>query len=265
MMHPNIQSPQPVPPVVRVSGCTGLLATVPALLGFHPAESAVLVCLAGARRRVGPVVRVDLGPYIGGQDPVARVLAAFVPAAARYADEVALVIYTDRPGQVDAAAIEVGLGRVCPVLDVIVTGNSAQPISGDLMAAIATTGRTVLTDRAALARSVEYRPGMDLVHLLAEFDTLTGRDALILRRLPDRDAVAALITAAQAVKDTDPRTPDVCAALAVLAYRHGDGALALVALERATRTAPGHRLAALMDTLIAAQVTPAALDTAITG
>ena len=74
------------------------------------------------------------------------------------------------------------------------------------------------------------------------------------------DAVAALVTLAQATPDTDPRVPDVCAALAILAYRYGDGALARVAIDRSRRLSPGHRLTDLVDQLVTIGVPPEALD-----
>ncbi len=68
--------------------------------------------------------------------------------------------------------------------------------------------------------------------------------------LPDPDAVAVLVTLAQATPDTDQRVPDVCAALAILAYRYGDGALARVAIDRSRRTDPDHFLTELIEEFI---------------
>ena len=76
----------------------------------------------------------------------------------------------------------------------------------------------------------------------------------------DPDALAALITAAQGTPDTDPRVPELCAALAVIAYRHGSGALAQVAVDRALASDPDHRLAHLMLAVMAAGLPPADLD-----
>ena len=53
----------------------------------------------------------------------------------------------------------------------------------------------------------------------------------------------------------------MCAALAVIAYRKGDGALAQVALDRALHSDPAHRLAHLMLAVMAAGMHPSDLDT----
>ncbi len=46
--------------VVRVSGPQGIIGSIPYLLGFHPEESLVMLCLRGERNRMGPVLRIDL-------------------------------------------------------------------------------------------------------------------------------------------------------------------------------------------------------------
>src|ERR1700712_5081036 len=89
---------------VRLTGRRGLLAAIPAMLGFHPEESLVMVCLSGPKRRVGPVIRVDLAA-----PGVAVLVSQFQRHAERYADEVALLCYTERPG-------------CCPVLDEVLDG-----------------------------------------------------------------------------------------------------------------------------------------------
>ncbi len=89
---------------------------------------------------------------------------------------------------------------------------------------------------------------------------MAGRDALIFRLLPDPDAVAALIAACQVSRDNDPHAADLCAALAVLAYRRGDGALSNEAIDRALRLDPDHRLAQLMLGIAASGMPPAELD-----
>ncbi len=259
MMHPNNTS------TISLSGVDGLLSAVPALLGFHPAESLVLLCLAGPRRRVGPVLRIDLpstaGPAVSMD---AQTWASLASTAARYADEVAVIVYTDQPNTVDLDVLRAAMDRVCPVLDVIAVPNNPHQVSAELVAANACQGRAVLTSREQLARSVEHQQEMAPAPVLAELASITGRDALIARMLPDPDAVATLVTAAQSTPNTDPPAADVCAALAVLAYRHGNGALAQVAIDRTLRTAPDHRLAHLMLAVMATGMPPADLDTLTT-
>ncbi len=253
MMHPVSAE------AVRLSGREGLLAAVPALLGFHPADSICLLCLTGPRRRIGPIVRVDLPTHPSGQVPPSLV-ETLARTAAQHADEAALILYTDRPDTVQLDTLCDAIGAVCPILDVVTAPNKAQPIPDELLVATITSGRAVLGSRQELARSVEHRPGTTTPALLAELDSVAGRDALISRLLPEPDAVADLVAAAQATPDDDPRTADLCAALAVLAYRHGNGALAQVAADRALRTALDHRLAHLMLAVMAAGLPPAALD-----
>ncbi|MGA9870237.1 MAG: DUF4192 domain-containing protein [Rhodococcus sp. (in: high G+C Gram-positive bacteria)] len=65
--HPETHSS--LPPSERIAGSGALLAAVPALLGFIPHRSLILLCLEGAglaRPTVGTVMRHDLG--LGGGD-----------------------------------------------------------------------------------------------------------------------------------------------------------------------------------------------------
>jgi Domain of unknown function (DUF4192) len=58
--------------VVRASSPRDIVAAVPFLCGFHPAESIVVISLRGPRKRFGMVSRLDLPPAEGGPDAVAR-------------------------------------------------------------------------------------------------------------------------------------------------------------------------------------------------
>jgi hypothetical protein len=84
----------PVPPVaaglVRLDGPDELVQAVPYLLGFHPAESLVLVGLRAARVTV--TMRVDLGA-----EPAALVADRLVAALdSAGADEAVAVVYSER-------------------------------------------------------------------------------------------------------------------------------------------------------------------------
>ena len=174
---------------VRLSGRRGLLAAIPAMLGFHPQESLVMICLSGPRRRVGPVIRVDLddptgaGPS-GPDGPVSQ----FRAHARRYSDEVALVCFTDRPGRsamfeqvltgLQAGginildAVMVRLGRAMPAN----LGSGASPWTGEgdlgtdvpgaddpqalaMAAASALHGGSILPNRLALQESISGPSG----------------------------------------------------------------------------------------------------------
>lgn len=47
-------------PVAKLTSPADIVAMIPYVLGFVPGQSLVLVALEGARRRFGPVLRMDL-------------------------------------------------------------------------------------------------------------------------------------------------------------------------------------------------------------
>jgi hypothetical protein len=57
-------------PVLRLTSPGDIVASVPALCGFRPQESAVVLSLRGPRRRLGLTIRVDLPPVAARPDPV---------------------------------------------------------------------------------------------------------------------------------------------------------------------------------------------------
>ena len=252
MMHPET--------AVKLSGQEEAVGAVAALLGFHPTDSVVVLCLTGPRRRIGPVIRVDLER---GQIPAA-LAQQLAGHAARHADEAVVITFTDPDAATapDTAALVAALNQVCSVLDVIDATNTPQPVPEQLLAANVLHGRAVLADRAALARSVEHTPTAHPADpaILAAMGTVAGRDQWLTTHAADPDAVPALVAAIQATGNSDPAIPDMCAALAVLAYRKGDGALAQVAVDRALRGDPIHRLSHLMLAVMAAGVPPQDLD-----
>lgn len=250
MMHP---APQAL--AVKVDGQAGALGAAAALLGFNPTDSVVVMCLSGPRRQIGPVIRVDLDH---GQIPAgsAEQLAAH---AARHADEVIVMTFTDTAA---AAPDTAALRPTCTVLEVIDAANTPHEVPEQLLAATALSGRAVLPDRAALARSVAHTPTTHPADpmILAAMDNVTGRDQWLIAHGSDPASLPALVAAVQATRDTDPRIPNMCAALAVIAYRNGDGALAQVGLDRALASDPAHRMAQLMLAVMAAGLHPSDLD-----
>ncbi len=318
-----------VPPT-RVTGPTGLLAAIPAVLGFHPRRSLVLVCLSGPRRRMGPVIRVDL--------PAARDRAQALTLtryAQRYADEVAVVAFQEtraRRPLLDQLLRALESAEI-PVMEVLVVRDGRAwpardrtterthpgipvPDSDDLQvrrlaAASAIAGRAVLASRGTLARSIAGPTGARLAEAERAIDAAartapaSGPDAARARRdeavaladecltaraatgtvplglaasfavaLQDvevRDAVLAravlevhrewpamLISCAS--ETPDAQAADVCAVLAAAAYRHGDGALAQVAVDRCLSAEPGHRLALLLLASMAEGMHPMDLE-----
>jgi Domain of unknown function (DUF4192) len=84
---------------------------IPYLLGFEPSESLVIVSLGGPRRRLGPIVRGDLGGRRGSVDP--GTLADYLTnvAGSRGYDAVLVVAYSTQP-ETAGAAVSTLLSRL---------------------------------------------------------------------------------------------------------------------------------------------------------
>lgn len=330
---------------IRITGPAGLLAAVPPLLGFHPTNSLVLLCVCGGRRRVGPVARVDLPP---GHD---RALAQQLTLYARmHADEVAVVCYLrgkrrpplldDLLGELAAAgiavmdAMTVREGYARPALSAAMERNHPgipmpapdDPVVCALEAAGALSGRSVLPDRDALRRSIAGPTGSRLraaeggineaaagrMPAVTQTDTpavVSLRRTATARRHPVPPSIWELMDAAcvqvaetgtvdmpvatavaavlaedavqravlkEALRELDgfwlpmliscaTWTPDavappLCSVLAVVAYRHGDGALAQVAVDRCLAAEPQNPLALVLIDIMSAGLRPEDLD-----
>lgn len=70
-------------PVVRLSEHGELVASLPFLLGHHPADSLVVAAFGGAGRRIGPVLRADLAP-VGQVEALAGEMVAMLPGEYRH-------------------------------------------------------------------------------------------------------------------------------------------------------------------------------------
>lgn len=169
-------------PLLSLRGPADLLELIPFLLGFHPADSVVVVELRRAQSRVGAVVRADLAQAAG--EEFARGVAARL--AAGPADGAVVVIYgsTARSASMPAAAalvdrLKAALGaagvplcdalavaggrwrsyfcpdeRCCPPAGHRLAGGPASPVA----AAAVTAGLVAHHDRAALVRSLAPFP-----------------------------------------------------------------------------------------------------------
>ena len=253
MMHPP-------PATVRLDGRNGLLAAIPTSLGFHPTDSVVIVALAGPRRRIGPVVRANITTAPTTAEATA-LIGTIAHTIAPFADDTALVIYTDHPGELDLKTAAKPLMALCPLMDAAVVPNRPNDIPADLMAATIGSGRRVLTSRQELAQSIEYRPGTGhRPSAFSAFDNVAARDAYIQSAMGRPEILPVLIASAQKTPDDDSRVANLCAALAFLAYHSGDGALAQVAVDRVLRVEPRHRLAHLLLVIMASGVPPQTLD-----
>ena len=346
---------------IRISGPAGLLAVVPSMLGFHPTNSLVLMCLSGGRRRVGPVARVDLAK---GHD---RATAEHLANHARlHADEVVVISYQDsrrRPPMLDdllSALARAGIdvmdamvvrgGRVRPALNAamerahpgVPVPDADDPQVRQLAAAGALAGRTVLSDRDQLRRSIAGPRGARLAqarrhideaaagrlpnigdsppddspaaetphggrpdqaattgdsreHVLRigpipdEIECLTERalrqisatgevtvevatalvvmltdtsvrDTVMIRAVAEIDRPWLPMLIASATWTPDALAAPLCSVLAMVAYRHGDGALAQIAVDRCLAAEPRNSLAHLMIAIMSAGVRPEELE-----
>jgi hypothetical protein len=325
--------------IVRISSPTDILGVVPHRIGFYPAESIVVVCLHGPRRRDGLVMRLDLPPR-GHDVAVARDLSS--KAAHVKATAAVLVCYTEqvtkgrglpRQGLIDALrqrltshgievieALLVHDGRwwsyVCDDLTCCPpTGRplpeTLTPAAAHYAAEVVADGGAVLADRGELERSIRpprnpvaaavRRQALELAgEWVVETIGAGGADALraetvtlfqsLVRRWADgsrelaadeagrlilglglkaaRDETATLLLDADAEvllallsalarhADLADAAP-VCTVLAWVAYAHGHGALANVAVERALEADPGYEMARLIEDAISRMISPA--------
>ncbi len=86
------------------------------------------------------------------------------------------------------------------------------------------------------------------------------RDAVLAEAFADLDGPWLPMLIASATWTPDPMAPPLCSVLAWVAYRHGDGALAQVAVDRCLTAEPLHPLAAMLVDIMAAGLHPEALD-----
>ncbi len=79
---------------VRISGAGDVAAAVPHLLGFHPDDSLVVLCMSRPRLRMGLTMRFDL---VSAPSTARLAVEAAVRAEAAGAEEVMLVCYPTAP------------------------------------------------------------------------------------------------------------------------------------------------------------------------
>lgn len=210
----------PEPTVIKLRTPPDIVAAMPVLIGFHPSESLVLMCMHGERKRAGLTMRVDL-PDPGDHDRFVAEMAA--RCAREKADAVIAVCYTEAPDTghrlprgdlVDTLLDELGRHGVGWIEAVLVRGGRwwlyrcgdddcppggtplpASPSSEivALEARGALEGRAILPSREALAASIQGpEPTREIelaqVHLrtgqqfLAEVES-DGADAVLGRTL----------------------------------------------------------------------------------
>jgi hypothetical protein len=88
----------------------------------------------------------------------------------------------------------------------------------------------------------------------------SARDAALRRGLAELERPWLPMLISCATWTPDALAPPLCSVLAMVAYRHGDGALAQVAVDRCLAAEPEHRLAHLMIAIMSAGLRPEALE-----
>ncbi|MEV4465125.1 DUF4192 domain-containing protein [Micromonospora echinofusca] len=314
------------PARLPVTSISDLLAAVPYLLGFHPADSLVIVGLTGQRITVAgradlpePAAITHWAPLTAQQyldllrnaDATSAILIGYGPATT-----VTPVIDTLTP-RVHAAGItlldtlRVTDGRYysyqcpdpgcCPpdgvpfdphysptAVHAIVAGQTALPDRAALVASIAPTSAvTAEASRPAQHRALAIMTAGGRAALIRAgkkaVDEALARYAADAVLTDDEVAWLSVLLGDVAVRDhagkatgdqpwhlalwtdiTRRAAPAYAAApatlLALTAWRHGQGALASVALDRALAADPDYRLAHLIDHALRHGIPPTALN-----
>jgi uncharacterized protein DUF4192 len=309
----------------RIETPPGLIASVPALLGFYPAESLVLVSLRQQRDpgRIALILRVDLPPP--GDQPVVTAELATHLAAYGCTDAAVIVVAAGEgdPTPPHAGLVshlrkqcrargtsvrtalwtpEIAEGRPWRCYDGCdCSGQLPDPAATVVAAASVAAGTIIYPDRAALQRTVaapdprtarrrsrlldaridaissdapdEGAAGLPAFQLLEHWvaaaeagpPRFTDRDVVDLcLALADpivRDAcigfgwsaraeAAERLWTALVAQSPDPEAAEPAVLLAACALVRRDGAVIGVALERAQRAWPGHRLSNLIDSAL---------------
>jgi len=200
----------PVRPV-RISGAAGLISAVPVLLGFHPAESLVVLGMRGGRRRLGPAMRIDLPT----PDHLLPVVECLADHAERQADRVAVFCYSDsaHARQALELLLDACRDRYLGVLDaILVRSDHAEFLSDDdgvtgppiplpddndptrqaLTEAAVLAGHRILRSREELTRSVAPPSGTAAIAARAAVQRTAAALAEDLVHAVDRAAVLRL-------------------------------------------------------------------------
>lgn len=220
-------------PSLRIRGLKGILAAVPAVVGFHPTNSIVLLCVQPTCEgtvRIGPSVRVDV------VSPAARseLCRQLADHAKNFADMVVLLVYRRRGGAADLHPLRRACRQVgVTVLDTIcVNGSKATslhtgeqisvPADDDeqvqhLSEILAIHGRRVLPDRESLRASVAFTGDRDCIEALADetADTLARQLTSLDSGFDERELLTdlAVATLADCLGDDDGHLPTAAQAV----------------------------------------------------
>lgn len=239
------------------------------------AVMAVLVVHGGRHWQApvpGPLRLADSRPVPGPEDPTVRDLAAASVLEGRVVladrDQLRASIAGprgQRRRQVDQAIAAVAQGRIRPLPETIgrgrnrvdersrFTGDEDVPplperVHGVIDGALAQVSRGGTVD-------VELAAELAVACLQTPI-----RDGVLIRALLERDQTWLAMLIACAAWTPDDLAAGICAVLAALAYRQGDGALAQVSVDRCLLAEPGNSFAGLLLTAISAGLPPELLD-----
>lgn len=302
-----------------------VLATVPTMFGFRPAESFVAIATYGPRRRFGFSLRLDL-PDLDQADAAADVA---VQHLRRQGADGAILLGISEDHERAEAVVRAGLARLEPdITPVVVAWADGQryweplprfprrgvryeaPAHHEAVVRAVAAGQEVLADREQLVARFAGCTGAVLDTMadateaeldrilrlfgenptdstlvgaaMSELDPILDRALHEQERLHDREvAVISLWCASVMVRDelmsrinrdtardwlrvlTDvsgrvvaPFVPSVLCLAGFAAYLTGDGAQAVIALERSLKADPQHRLSLLLMQLIQGGISP---------
>jgi len=105
--------------------------------------------------------------------------------------------------------------------------------------------------------SVQVRVGIELG---IDLNDVLIRDAVLANAVAQLDQPWLPLLIACATWTPDFLAAELCSVLSMVAYRHGDGALAQLAVDRCLAVEPNHPLAQLMIMIMAAGVRPEELE-----
>jgi hypothetical protein len=252
---------------MRVSGPSELIEVVPYLLGFAPAESAVIIGLAADRVTV--VARVDLD---AGEDATAAVMKQVLG----HSDAAAVIVYTERPvpqwvSQPSASlreALLVSGGRwyslLCSNPDCCPPEGRALAIGTSVVAATAVNlGLAPMSSREEIAATL--RPGEiteDATAAAAQLTPTSARDQAWLALDAHAGDVAQLEQhASRYLSIAQHCRQDSTAAAPWFLYawtqwRLGNGARAAIALDYLDAAAPGYSTADLLRAAVQMGIDP---------
>jgi hypothetical protein len=215
--------------VVRISSASDAICAISHLLGFRPRQSIVVVCLHGARSRLGLVMRFDIEldgdlmavaanveHRVGRENPDGVLVAVFsdaAPAAARLPHRDIVEAIGRAVGDLVVDAVLVVAERwwsyacddasCCPAEGNVVDRSS--PGATAMAAAYALEGQAVMASREAVVETISYQ-GTDadmaaMADLIEAALIRSSPQPRVVRRQAVRELLTRLCTSSQ-----DPRT-----------------------------------------------------------